>query len=158
VYNGEVIAVKKLHPLQGLDDKSFEREFRNLRGIDHENVVRLLGYCYALKMKFVTHNGELVRAKEMERVLCFEYMQGGSLDKHISGIYIYTTWTILSGGNNKLFWFSLHVPDIIYISRYVAKLHLQKRQNGLKFGIKRVLFISKLKDMHDSYVCFFHYR
>lgn len=84
MYNGEVIAVKKLHPLQGLDDKSFESEFRNLRGIHHENVVRLLGYCYALKMKFVTHNGELVRAKEMERVLCFEYMQGGSLDKHIS--------------------------------------------------------------------------
>jgi interleukin-1 receptor-associated kinase 1 len=86
VYNGEVIAVKKLHPLQGLDDKAFDGEFRNLRGIRHENVVRLLGYCYTTKMKFVTHKGELVRAKDMERILCFEFMQGGSLDKHISGI------------------------------------------------------------------------
>lgn len=78
--------MKKLHPLH-LDDKEFDSEFRNLRGIHHENVVRLLGYCYAIREKYVTHNGGLHRAKETERVLCFEFMQGGSLDKHISGIY-----------------------------------------------------------------------
>jgi interleukin-1 receptor-associated kinase 1 len=88
VYNGEEVAVKKLYQLHGLDDKVFDNEFRNLRNIHHENVVRLLGYCYELRYKFVKYNGNLVRAQEMERALCFEYMQGGSLDKHISGILL----------------------------------------------------------------------
>jgi len=84
VYDGQEVAVKKLHPLHGLDDKEFDNEFRNLREIRHPNVVRLLGYCYESRHKFVKHNGDLVRAQEIERALCFEYMQGGSLDKHIS--------------------------------------------------------------------------
>ncbi|CAM0885753.1 unnamed protein product [Alopecurus aequalis] len=83
VYNGMEIAIKKLHQLQGLDDKAFDNEFRNLRKIKHPNVVRLIGYSYESREKYVPYNGELVRAKTMERVLCFEYMQGGSLDKHI---------------------------------------------------------------------------
>lgn len=83
VYNGEEIAVKKLHQLQGLDDSAFDNEFRNLTKVNHQNVVRLLGYCYESRYKYVPHNGELIRAKIMERILCFEYMQGGSLDKHI---------------------------------------------------------------------------
>lgn len=84
VYDGQEVAVKKLHPIHGLDDKEFDNEFRNLREIRHPNVVRLLGYCYESRHKFVKHNGDLVRAQEIERALCFEYMQGGSLDKHIS--------------------------------------------------------------------------
>ena len=87
MYDGQEVAVKKLHPLHGLDDKEFDNEFRNLREIRHPNVVRLLGYCYESRHKFVKHNGDLVRAQEIERALCFEYMQGGSLDKHISGTF-----------------------------------------------------------------------
>jgi interleukin-1 receptor-associated kinase 1 len=89
VYKGEEIAVKKLHALQGLDDKQFHNEFLNLTKVSHENVVRLIGYCYESRHKYVKHNGETVWAKSMERVLCFEYMQGGSLEKHISGIFVY---------------------------------------------------------------------
>ncbi|WVZ50796.1 hypothetical protein U9M48_002019 [Paspalum notatum var. saurae] len=84
MYNGDEIAVKKLHPLQGLDDKEFDNEFRSLSKINHKNIIRLIGYCYESRHKYVQHNGELVFAKAMERVLCFEYMQGGSLDNHIS--------------------------------------------------------------------------
>ncbi|XP_066356160.1 cysteine-rich receptor-like protein kinase 44 isoform X2 [Miscanthus floridulus] len=83
VYNGEQIAVKKLHPLQGLDDKAFDSEFRNLSKVHHQNVVRLIGYCYESRHKYVQHDGGLVFAKERERILCFEYMQGGSLHEHI---------------------------------------------------------------------------
>ncbi|KAM0855049.1 hypothetical protein ACQ4PT_050006 [Festuca glaucescens] len=83
-HDGEEIAVKKLHPLQGLDDKEFDTEFRNLKLICHKNVVRLIGYCHESRRKYVQHNGEFLFATEIERVLCFEYMHGGSLDKHIA--------------------------------------------------------------------------
>lgn len=39
MYDGQEVAVKKLHPLRGLDDKEFDNEFRNLREIRHPNVV-----------------------------------------------------------------------------------------------------------------------
>ncbi|VAH40204.1 unnamed protein product [Triticum turgidum subsp. durum] len=84
VYKGEEIAVKKLHPLQGLDDKQFHSELLNLTKVSHKNVVRLIGYCYESRHKYVKNNGETIWAKSMERVLCFEYMQGGSLEKHIA--------------------------------------------------------------------------
>jgi len=95
VYNGEEIALKRLHQLQGLDDKAFDREFRNLSKVCHPNIVRLIGYCYESRRKFVEHNGEKIWVTVMERVLCFEYMHGGSLDTHISGtlsteVYIFS--------------------------------------------------------------------
>lgn len=84
-HDGQEIAVKRLHQLHGLNDKQFDSEFRNLLNIRHQNVVRLIGYCHESRNKYIEHKGELIRAKEMERVLCFEYMHGGSLDKHIQG-------------------------------------------------------------------------
>jgi interleukin-1 receptor-associated kinase 1 len=81
--------VKKLHPLQGLDDQAFDNEFRSLSKINHPNVVRLIGYCHEAHRKFLPHKWEVIVATVMERVLCFEYMEGGSLDKHILGT-VYT--------------------------------------------------------------------
>lgn len=80
--------MKKLHQLQGLDDKQFHNEFRNLIKVSHKNGVRLNGYCYETRHKYIQHEGEFVLSKEMERALCFEYMPSGSLDKHIAGMYI----------------------------------------------------------------------
>jgi interleukin-1 receptor-associated kinase 1 len=89
--NGEEIAVKKFHQLVGrLDDKEFDNKVLNLREIQHRNIVRLLGYSYVSQHTYVDHRGGTVRAEHIERLLCFEYMQGGSLDKHISGIPIFT--------------------------------------------------------------------
>lgn len=84
VHDGKKIAVKKLHPLQGLDDKDFDNEFRNLSKVHHENVVQLIGYCYESRINYVKYNGELNMATIKERILCFDYMQGGSLDTHIT--------------------------------------------------------------------------
>lgn len=79
--------MKKLHPLQGLDDNAFDNKFHNILGIHHPNVVRLIGYCNESRNKYVEHNGEPADfADEMERALCLEYVQGGSLEKHISGV------------------------------------------------------------------------
>ncbi|CAM0871586.1 unnamed protein product [Alopecurus aequalis] len=84
VLNGEVIAVKKLHVMQGIDDKAFTNEFRNLMKVEHRNIIRLIGYCYEIRHKHAEINGELVLAKIIERVVCFKYMEGGSLAEKIS--------------------------------------------------------------------------
>ena len=88
--NGEEIAVKRLHSMQGLDDKDFRNELRKLNKIRHKNIIRLIGYCHDTHKKCMEYEGELVLASIQERLLCFEYMQGGSLDKHIGGNYIMT--------------------------------------------------------------------
>lgn len=86
VLNGEEIAVKKLFWESALDDKAFENEFNNLMKVKHKNVIRLIGYCYEIAHKhIIEHNGKLVFGQVIDRALCFEYMQGGSLLKHISG-------------------------------------------------------------------------
>ncbi|CAM0958906.1 unnamed protein product [Alopecurus aequalis] len=92
VCNGKEIAVKNLHPLQGLDDKAFDSEFSNLSMIEHKNVVQFLGYCYQTVSRYVPYNGEVIFATETERIFCFEYMGGGSLDEYIADEYCVLDW------------------------------------------------------------------
>ncbi|CAL5009263.1 unnamed protein product [Urochloa decumbens] len=84
-YNGEEIAVKKFRQdIKSLGDKEFDNEVLNLREIQHQNIVRLLGYCYVAHHVYVELNGKIVRAEQIEKLVCFEYMEGGSLEKYIS--------------------------------------------------------------------------
>lgn len=76
--------------MEGLDDK----EFCNLSKVDHENVVKLLGYCHESRKTYVTYDGKEFFATTVERILCFEYMQGGTLEKHIAGMMICETLCI----------------------------------------------------------------
>jgi len=84
--NGETIAVKKLKymPPDHDSEKQFHNECTNLMRVRHQNIVRLVGYCDETHRRCVKYNGEYVFADENERALCFEYLQGGSLDKHVS--------------------------------------------------------------------------
>jgi len=83
--NGEEMAVKLLHnSLQGIDDGQFKCEFENLMRLEHHNIVQIVGYCYETQHKPILHKGETIFAEEIKRALCFEYMQNGSLQKHIS--------------------------------------------------------------------------
>ncbi|KAM3257966.1 hypothetical protein ACQJBY_049968 [Aegilops geniculata] len=101
--NGEVIAVKKLyykHP--GLDsDKQFQNECTNLMRVHHQNIVRLVGYCHEIRHVCVEHNGKYVFAMVEDRALCFEYLEGGSLDKHLTdescGFGWHTHYKIIKG-------------------------------------------------------------
>lgn len=99
--NGQEIALKKLYNMPGLDDRQFMNEFDNLMRAQHPNVTRLVGYCYNLGHKLITYNGTDSFARVEERVLCFEYLQGGSLAKHISdescGLDWHTRYTIIKG-------------------------------------------------------------
>lgn len=87
--NGEVVAVKKLYNLLGLDDGQFKNELLNLMRVQHPNIIRLVGYCSETRDVVVEHNGKLILASMEERALCLEYMHGGTLDKLISGNYTY---------------------------------------------------------------------
>ncbi|XP_044414558.1 putative receptor-like protein kinase At4g00960 [Triticum aestivum] len=99
--NGEEIALKKLHYMPGLGDTQFRNEFNNLMRAQHPNITRLVGYCYHLGHQRIKYKGEYIFAHVEERVLCFEYLQGGSLDKHISdescGLDWQTRFKIIKG-------------------------------------------------------------
>uniref|UniRef100_A0ACD5TQQ6 Uncharacterized protein n=1 Tax=Avena sativa TaxID=4498 RepID=A0ACD5TQQ6_AVESA len=94
LHDGKEIAVKKLRPLVGLNDEPFDKEFDTLSKIHHENVVHLIGYCYESRRNYIKHNHETITAIERERILCFEYMKGGSLDKHITDETCVLDWPI----------------------------------------------------------------
>lgn len=99
--NGEMIAVKVLHYIPGLDDEQFEKEYHSLTTLQHNNIVRLVGYCHETRGEFLPYNGKLVLAKLTQRALCFEYMQNGSLDNFLSdessGHDWHTRYAIIKG-------------------------------------------------------------
>ena len=82
--NGTV-AVKKLCDMLDMDEKKFSEEIRCLMKATHKNVVRFLGYCSDRQGEMVNCEGKLVLADVRQRLLCFEYLPKGSLDKHITG-------------------------------------------------------------------------
>ncbi|KAM0850644.1 hypothetical protein ACQ4PT_052945 [Festuca glaucescens] len=98
---GEEIAVKRLHHLPGLDDKEFRNEFNNLMRAQHKNIVRLIGYCYDIGHQRIKLNEEYIFAHLEERVLCLEYLEGGSLDNYVSdgscGLDWHTCYAIIRG-------------------------------------------------------------
>ncbi|MED6173852.1 hypothetical protein PIB30_063562 [Stylosanthes scabra] len=68
--NGKVIAVKKLFTGQlNKKDDDFETEVKFLSNVHHRNLVRLLGFSN----------------KGQDRVIVYEYMTNGSLDKFLFG-------------------------------------------------------------------------
>ena len=85
--NGEEIALKKLNQI-GLDDKEFTNEFNNIIRVHHQNIVQFVGYCYHEERRCTEYNGQYVFALEAEGILCFEYLHGGDLERHLSGMTV----------------------------------------------------------------------
>lgn len=84
--NGQVVAVKKLLCLPGMHDKHFENEVYHLTRLKHENIVRIVGYCYEIQHILIEHNKKIRFAEMPQRLLCLEFLPKGSLEKHISGM------------------------------------------------------------------------
>uniref|UniRef100_A0ACD5X2D1 Uncharacterized protein n=1 Tax=Avena sativa TaxID=4498 RepID=A0ACD5X2D1_AVESA len=90
VYKGIVgnwnVAVKRIRSSMTIDDKLFRREVNSLMELNHQNVVRFLGLCshtVETPMKNPGSRGYIF-VEIRERLLCFEYINNGSLDKIIT--------------------------------------------------------------------------
>jgi len=81
--DGHEIAVKLLRQTMDLDGNAFTREFNNLIKLKHPNIVRLIGFCSEDEKVIIECDGKPVTATDMHRALCFEYLQNGSLEKHL---------------------------------------------------------------------------
>ncbi|WOL17218.1 hypothetical protein Cni_G26007 [Canna indica] len=66
-FEDTIIAVKKLNPEGFQGDKEWLAEVYYLGQLDHPNLVKLIGYC----------------CEEEHRLLVYEYMPFGSLEKHL---------------------------------------------------------------------------
>ena len=74
-----------------MDETEFHREVQCLMRVKHKNVVRFLGYCADRQGSMEEFDKKLVMADVHERLLCFEYIPNGSLDKYIMGT---TMWPL----------------------------------------------------------------
>lgn len=86
ILDGEVIAVRRLFRLHGIDMNHFRNEVDILMKLRHPNIVNLLGYCSEVEETVVEYQGKLVRAENSEQLLCYEYLPIGSIDKYIFGM------------------------------------------------------------------------
>uniref|UniRef100_A0ACD5URV8 Uncharacterized protein n=1 Tax=Avena sativa TaxID=4498 RepID=A0ACD5URV8_AVESA len=105
--NGEVVAVKKLNDMQGMDDKQFLNEVKVVMDISHPNIVRAAGYCYQIERELMPYNASHILVDKVYRLLCFEYLPNGSLDKHLtdesSGLDWHVCYNIIQGICNGLY-------------------------------------------------------
>jgi hypothetical protein len=79
--------VKLLHQKPMLEEE-FKNEICKLTWLQHPYTVQLVGYCHYTTQVSVEHEGEYVSAGVAEGALCFEYLQGPTLDEHLSSMII----------------------------------------------------------------------
>ena len=93
--NGDDVAVKLL-PKSSLDYGPLRNELYNLRKLNHQNIVQVLGYCFETEQNpFIMPDGSKVFVDETHIALCFEYLHNGSLEKHLSGTMQLHFWYVL---------------------------------------------------------------
>lgn len=110
VYKGSLIngsvAVKKLLNSQTIAEETFYREANFLMNVKHPNIVRFLGFCantenQAIKLQGPGTYVKYIYAEVRERLLCFEYISNGCLDKHLKdeleGLEWHTRYQIIKG-------------------------------------------------------------
>ncbi|KAF6153423.1 hypothetical protein GIB67_003613 [Kingdonia uniflora] len=132
---GQVVAVKKLHPLEdgvGLESKAFLDEISALSEVRHRNIVRLYGFCSHTRHSFIIS----------------EYLERGNLSKVLSDIEeaVKLDWVrrinIIKGLANAFSY--LHhdcSPPIVHrdISSSNILLDLEYEARVSDFGIARLL-------------------
>ncbi|VAI26273.1 unnamed protein product [Triticum turgidum subsp. durum] len=112
-----IVAVKKLSENFGIDEEKFSGEIRCLMKAKHKNIVWLLGYCSNAQGEMLNYEGRLVMADVRERLLCFEYLPKGSLDKKITDASCGLAWReryqIIVGISDGLYY--LHQKGIVHL-------------------------------------------
>ncbi|KAF7062472.1 hypothetical protein CFC21_069073 [Triticum aestivum] len=110
VYKGDLqnssVAVKRILNCHTFNDESFNRETTSLISVKHKNIVRFLGYCANTENKAMKHSesgepSKYIFAEMRERLLCFEYISNGSLDRYLTdelrGLEWHTRYQIIRG-------------------------------------------------------------
>uniref|UniRef100_A0ACD5X2Y4 Uncharacterized protein n=2 Tax=Avena sativa TaxID=4498 RepID=A0ACD5X2Y4_AVESA len=115
--NKGTVAVKKLFQTLDIDEKRFIKEVHCLMKAKHKNIVRFLGYCSDTQGKMLNFEGKLVLADVRQRLLCFEYLPKGSLDKQITdasrGLEWRKRYKIINGICDGLY--HLHQMHIVHL-------------------------------------------
>jgi hypothetical protein len=83
---GDVIAVKKLRNSPLPNEKTLTAEVTNLMALEHENIVKLVGYCHDTQKNVLPQNGRYVIVDMVEYYLCYEYLPKVGLDEYITGM------------------------------------------------------------------------
>ncbi|VAH87397.1 unnamed protein product [Triticum turgidum subsp. durum] len=145
VYKGMLdngmVAVKKLFGTVDLDEKKFSEEIRCLMKAKHKNIVRFLGYCADTQGEMVDCGGKLVLADVRQRLLCFEYLPKGSLDKHITDASCGLEWReryqIINGICDGLYY--LHQKHIVHLDLKTGNILLDNNMipKISDFGLSR---------------------
>lgn len=130
--NGKCIAVLKLLHQKPILEGKFKNEIRKLTWVQHPNTVQLVGYCHHIERVSVKHEGEYVSARVEERALCLEYLQGPTLDEHLSnepcGLHWHTCYMIIRGickGLHYLHYGPQH-PTIFHLDLKPANIFLDR--------------------------------
>ncbi|XP_037410817.1 uncharacterized protein LOC119274251 isoform X2 [Triticum dicoccoides] len=142
--DGQKIAVKILHGMSGHDDVQFDKEFDNLVNLQHQNIVRLVGYCHETRREYLPCNETKVLADVTKRALCFEFMENGSLSDCLfdesKGHGWRTRYAIIKGICNGLKYLHEELkPPIFHLDLKPANILLDKNMTPkiADFGLSR---------------------
>ncbi|XP_039853418.1 probable serine/threonine-protein kinase PBL11 [Panicum virgatum] len=78
----------------GFNDKMFQNQIKTMMLTQHKNIVQFLGFCSNTEETVTEHLGELIMADIRERLLCFEYLSNGSLDRYVSDASCGLEWRL----------------------------------------------------------------
>ncbi|KAM3310202.1 hypothetical protein ACQJBY_031095 [Aegilops geniculata] len=152
VYKGilgnRAVAVKRLSKAY-MHEKEFHREVQCLMQVKHKNIVRFLGYCADTQGNMARYNGKLVMADVHQRLLCFEYIPKGSLDKYIIDAYREwgTCYKIIKGICEGIQY--LHENRIIHLDLKPANILLNDNMEPkiTDFGLSRYFDENQSRDI-----------
>ncbi|KAH0465491.1 hypothetical protein IEQ34_006287 [Dendrobium chrysotoxum] len=114
--DGTVIAVKRIDRLAEQGDRDFRSEIAVIAGIQHVNLVRLLGYC--------------LNSGGSHRLLVYEFARHGSLDK-----WIFNSSSDEQPQPQYLPW-TLRVRVAVEVAKALAYLHHNCRSRVLHLDVK----------------------
>ncbi|CAN6371574.1 unnamed protein product, partial [Urochloa humidicola] len=144
--NGDDVAVKKIKRRDvNLGIKQFQNEISNLTKLKHQNIVQILGYCYEIKEKpFIMSDGSKVSVDDTYTSVCFEYMENGSLQEHLSdeldGLDWHTRFKIIKGSCEGLKYMHEQEEPIYHLDLKPDNILLDKDMvpKIADFGLSRI--------------------